>query len=119
MKVSWLARLRSCLLTAVVLCGGGGLPLLDLALYHGLAPERSSAPHFESSTPHSHGDSCRLSSSLSYCPQVASLHLVHLTATTSSPQPGIALSAPRGAPTGLALARAPPSRTAASVPHLT
>ena len=118
MKVSWPARLRSCLLTAVVLCGGGGLPLLDLALYHGFAPERSPAPHFESST-HSHGDSCRLSSSLSYCPQVASLHLVFLTATTSSPQPGVALSVPHGAPTGLALARAPPIRTAASVPHLT
>jgi hypothetical protein len=119
MKVSWPARLRSCLLTAVVLCGGGGLPLLDLALYHGLAPERSSTPHFESSTPHSHGDSCRLSSSLSYCSQVASLHLVHLTATIWSPEPGVALSAPRCAPTGLALARAPPSRTAATVPHLT
>lgn len=109
MKASWLGRLRSCLLTAVVLCGGGGLPLLDLALYHGLAPERSSAPHFESSTPHSHGDSCRLSSTLSHCPQVASLRLVHLTATTSSPQPRVAHSVPRSAPAGLAQARAPPA----------
>jgi hypothetical protein len=109
MKVSWLARLRTCLLTAVVLCGGGGLPLLDLALYHGLAPERSAAPHFESSTPHSHGDSCRLSSTLSHCPQVASLRLVYLTATISSPEPRVAHSAPRSAPSGLAQARAPPA----------
>ena len=111
MKVSWLARLRSSLLTAVVLCGGGGMPLLDLALYHGLAPERSSVPHFESSTPQSHGDSCRLSSSLSHCPQVASLDLSFLTTTTSTPEPRAALSAPPRAPTGLALARAPPGRT--------
>jgi hypothetical protein len=109
MKVSWPARLRSCLLTAVVLCGGGGMPLLDLALYHGFAPDRASAPHFESRAPHSHGDVCTLNSSLSHCPQVTALDLVLLTATTASPQPQAALSAPRRAPTGLALARAPPS----------
>jgi hypothetical protein len=119
MKVRWLPRLRSSLLTAVMLCGGGGLPLLDLALYHGLAPERSSVPHFESSTPHSHGDSCRLDSSLAYCPQAASLHLDFLTATTSSPEPPAALSAPTRAPTGLALPRAPPGGTALSVLSLT
>jgi hypothetical protein len=119
MKVSWLPRLRSSLLTAVVLCGGGGMPLLDLALYHSLAPERSSVSHFESSTPHSHGDSCRLGSALSHCPQVASLDLVLLTATASSPEPGAALSAPRSTPTGWAQARAPPSQTTASVLRLT
>jgi hypothetical protein len=112
MKVCWLVRLRTSLLTAVVLCGGGGMPLLDLALYHGLAPHRSSAPHFESRTPHSHGDACRLNSSLPYCPQVGSLKLDFLTGSTSSPQPLAPASAPRTAPTGLALARAPPRLSA-------
>ena len=115
MKGSWVARLKTALLAAVILSGGGGMPLLDLALYHGLTPDRS-APHFESRTPHSHGDSCRLSSSLSHCPQVAALDLDFPAAAFSDSQPTVPLSAPRIAHPGLHTARAPPSLSASPRP---
>lgn len=119
MRAGWLGRLRTSLLTAVVLSGGGGLPVLDLALYHGLAPQSSPAPHFESQTPHSHGDACRLGSSLSHCPRTAALELDILTGIIASLQPVAPVSAPRTAPAGLGLARAPPSLTAPSALQLT
>jgi hypothetical protein len=95
------------------------MPLLDLVLYHGLAPDRSSVPHFESHTPHGHGDSCRLSSSLSHCPQVEGLTL-HLPAgTTSSLPPVVANSVPRAGQADLPLARAPNPSPLVLVPQLT
>jgi hypothetical protein len=109
MRRTWLVRLKTVLLTAVILSGGGGMPLLDLALYHGLAPDRSSVPHFESHTPHGHGDSCRLSSSLSHCPQVEALTLYLPAGTTISLPPAVPNSPPRAGRPDLPLARAPPS----------
>jgi hypothetical protein len=119
MKGSWVARLKTALLTAVVLSGGGGMPLLDLALYHGLAPDRSAAPHFESRTPHGHGDTCRLSSSLSHCPRVEPLDLDIPSASSSDTPPPVAISAPRLAHPGLPPARAPPAHSALPLPQLT
>jgi hypothetical protein len=120
MRRGWLVRLKTVLLTAVILSGGGGMPLLDLVLYHGLAPDRSSVSHFESHTPHGHGDSCRLSSSLSHCPQVDALTL-HLPAgTITSLPPALPASAPRAVQASLHLARAPPNvQPLVPVPQLT
>lgn len=119
MKCSWPARLRTVLLAAVILSGGGGMPLLDLALYHGLTPDQASGPHFETGKPHSHGDTCRLSWSLSHCPQVESLHLAVQVVTSSIPAQPTAISAPASSHPGLPPARAPPSLPILPVPQLT
>jgi len=119
MKGSWVVRLKTALLTAVVLSGGGGMPLLDLAFYHGLTPDRSAAPHFESRTPHGHGDTCRLSASLLPCPRVEPLDLDFSSATCSDTPPPVAISAPRLARPGLPPARAPPGLGALPLPQLT
>jgi hypothetical protein len=119
MRRSWLVRLKTAVLTAVILSGGGGMPLLDLVLYHGLASDRSSVPHFESHIPHGHGDSCRLSSSLSHCPQVEAL-VLHLPAgAATAPLPAVPANPPRAVRADLPLPRAPPSLSTLPVPQLT
>ena len=119
MKGSWVVRLKTALLVVVVLAGGGGMPLLDLALYHGMTPDRSAAPHYESRTPHAHGDTCRLNSSLSHCPEVGALDLHLPFATSAGAEPLASLSAPRTTQPGLPPARAPPSLIAPQLPQLT
>lgn len=55
------------MLAALLLSGGGGLPTIDVLLYHGRA--HLNQPHFETAArPHSHGDVCTLGSSLPYSP---------------------------------------------------
>jgi hypothetical protein len=72
----FLPRLQATLLAAVIFGGGGGMPVLDVAFYHGTAATFPFQPHFENSgIPHSHGDVCVLSSILPSCPQVPSLDL--------------------------------------------
>jgi hypothetical protein len=56
----WLRAVKATVLTAVILSGGGGTPILDLILYHGLAPSRSSQPHVEAAGADCHGEQCRL-----------------------------------------------------------
>lgn len=119
MKGSWVVRLKTALLVVVVLTGGGGMPLLDLALYHGLTPDRSAAPHYESRTPHAHGDTCRLSSSLSHCPEVGTLDLHLPFVASAGAEPPAPLSVPRTTHAGLPSARAPPSLIAPPFPQLT
>jgi len=76
MSAKWLLSSKSVLLAAIILSGGGGLPVLDVLLYHVQAPTHLAYPHFETSdAPHSHGDVCRLGSIPPYSPQPAPLDL--------------------------------------------
>ena len=71
-----LPRLQAALLATVIFGGGGGMPVMDVALYHGSTATYPFQSHFENSgIPHSHGDVCGLSSILPSCPQVPSLGL--------------------------------------------
>jgi hypothetical protein len=69
MPSSWLVRLKAGALAILLLSGGGGMPLLDLALFHASGASFSSHPHFESSSvPDGHGDFCRQGAVLPYAP---------------------------------------------------
>jgi len=109
MSRRWLRALKANVLAAVVLSGGGGLPLLDVVLYHGLAPARFSEPHFEPTGAHCHGDLCRLDSRFPHSPQAESLDLRIRLVSTSFQGLVLAAVAPRAAdPELLPLPRAPP-----------
>jgi hypothetical protein len=107
-------RLQAALLAAVVFGGGGAMPMLDVALYHGRAATDPFQSHFESSgIPHSHGDVCGLSSSLPSYPRAPSLDLgivvgplVFSQATLPAPKarsvPSRILPQPRAPPSSLA-----------------
>src|SRR5215211_584656 len=70
----WFPRLRGAVLVAVMLSGGGALPVLDALLYHRRA--HLGRPHFETAgVPHSHGDVCRLGSSAPYSPRAPLLNV--------------------------------------------
>ena len=69
MRRSWLARTQALLFAALLLAGGGGLPVLDAAFFHEYAPTHPTSPHLEASNgPHSHGELCRISLALSNAP---------------------------------------------------
>ncbi len=68
----WLRALKAAALVAVIASGGGGMPVLDVVLYHGLAPSRSTQPHFEPAGAHCHGELCRLDSRFPYSTQAVS-----------------------------------------------
>src|SRR5215213_5973185 len=71
---SWLLRLKGAVLIAVMLSGGGALPVLDALLYHRGA--HLGRPHFETAgVPHSHGDICRLGLSAPYSPRASLLNV--------------------------------------------
>ena len=75
----WLRALKATLLTAVILSGGGGMPLLDVVLYHGLAASRISQPHVEPAGADCHGEHCRLDARFPSSTQAESLDLrIHL-----------------------------------------
>jgi hypothetical protein len=106
-----LPRLQGALLATVIFGGGGAMPVLDGALYHGRTATDPFQSHFDNSgISHSHGDVCGLSSSLPSYPQVPFLDLgivvgplVFRQATFSAPK---ARSVPSGI---LPQPRAPPS----------
>jgi hypothetical protein len=106
-----LPRLQAALLAAVIVGAGGGMPVLDVALYHGTTATDPFQTHFESSgIPHSHGDVCVLSSILPSCPQVPSLDLGIVVGPLSFRQAAFPAPTARSAPTGiLPRPRAPPS----------
>jgi len=108
MSRRWLRALKATVLAAVVLSGGGGLPLLDVVLYHGLAPTRSSEPHFEPTGAHCHGELCRLESRFPQSPQAESLDLRIRLVSTAFQELALAAMAPRAANPDLPLPRAPP-----------
>lgn len=49
------------------------MPLLDVILYHGLAPSRSSQPHVEPAGADCHGEHCRLDARFPSSTQAESL----------------------------------------------
>lgn len=109
MRRGWLLRLKAALLTTVILAGGGGMPHLDAALYHGFGSPHAALPHFETHTPRGHGDICNLSSALSPCPQLASLGSDVIIGPLTFVQPRLPVVAPRSAHSGiLPHPRAPP-----------
>lgn len=109
-----LPRLQAALLAAVIVGGGGSMPVLDVALYHGATATYPFQSHFESSgVPHSHGDVCGLSSILPSCPQVPSLDLVSVVGPLLLRQVAFPAPMARSAPSGiLPRPRAPPSTLA-------
>jgi len=106
-----LPRLKAALLAAVMLGGGGGMPALDVALYHGTRGTDLFQTHFESSgKPHSHGDVCVLSSILPSSPQVPSPGLGIVLGSLSFGQAAFPVPTERSAISGiLPQSRAPPS----------
>jgi hypothetical protein len=107
----WLRVVKATVLAAVILSGGGGMPLLDVILYHGLAPERSTESHFEPSG--AHCELCRLDSRFPYSTQAESLDFRIRVVTTSFRELTLAPLAPR--PANLELLphpRAPPRLSA-------
>jgi hypothetical protein len=109
----WLRVVKAAALAAVILGGGGGMPVLDVILYHGLAPSRSSEPHFEPSGAHCHGELCKLDSRFPYSTQAESLDLRIPLVTTPFRELALAPLAPRPAnPELLPRPRAPPGLTA-------
>ncbi len=107
----WLQSVKAALLATLILCGGGGLPLLDVVLYHGLAATHSVDQHFESSgTRHGHGEYCKAGSQLPHSPQAAPLELDRSVDTASSCEAGLPITSPRSANLSLLpRPRAPPS----------
>ena len=110
----FLPRLQTALLAAVIFGGGGGMPVLDVALYHGTTATYPFQSHFESSgIPHSHGDVCGLSSILPSCPQVPSLDLGVVAGPLLFLQAAFPAPKARSVPSGiLPRPRAPPTRLA-------
>ena len=106
-----LPRLQFALLAAVIFGGGGGMPVLDVALYHGTTATYPFQSHFENSgIPHSHGDVCVLSSILPSCPQVPSLDLGIAVGPLLFRQAAFPAPKARSVPSGiLPRPRAPPS----------
>ena len=101
--------MKATVLAAVVLSGGVGMPLLEVVLYHGLAPARSAEPHFEPAGAHCHAELCRLDSSFPPAPQAESLDLRIQTTTVPFRELELAELAPRTDDPGLfPLPRAPP-----------
>jgi hypothetical protein len=109
----WLRAVKATVLAAVILSGGGSMPLLDVVLYHGLSPSRFSQPHYEPSGVHCHGELCKLDSRFPQSTQAESLDPRVQVVTTPFRELAFAAPAPRpAAPELLSLPRAPPGLTA-------
>ncbi len=107
----WLQGVKAALLTALMLSGGGGMPLLDVVLYHGLAAPHSVDQHFESSgARHGHGEYCKAGSQLPHSPEASPLQLDRSVDTAASCEAGLPITAPRSANSRLLpQPRAPPT----------
>ena len=106
-----LPRLQAALLAAVIFGGGGAMPMLDVALYHGRTAADPFQSHFENSgVPHAHGDVCGLSSSLPSYSQVPLLDLAIVVGPLLFRQAAFPAPKARSVPSGiLPQPRAPPS----------
>jgi hypothetical protein len=93
----WPRAVKAIVLAAVILSGGGGMPLLDVILYHGLAPSRSSQPHVEPAGADCHGEQCRLDARFPSSTQAEPLDLRIQLVTAPSRELAPALRAPRAA----------------------
>jgi hypothetical protein len=106
-----LPRLQAALLAAVIVGGAAGMPLMDVALFHGTTATDPFQSHFENAgIPHAHGDVCVLSSILPSCPQVPSLDLGIAVGPLVFRQAAFPSPKARSVPSGiLPRPRAPPS----------
>lgn len=109
MTRSPLYRLNALLLVALMLCGGGGLPVVD-ALAHGDGPGATTGPHFETaSAAEGHRDFCSLGAGLPLSPQLLALNLDIAFAAVAFPEVIRSAGTPRSARPGLLpQPRAPP-----------
>ena len=72
-------RLKAVVLAVLLLSGGGGMPLLDLVLFHSRAATHFPTPHFEASgTFDGHGDYCRQGTALPHAPGAARFDVARL-----------------------------------------
>jgi hypothetical protein len=99
---------------ALLLTGGGGMPALDGALYHyRVTRDHPAGPHFEpSGTAHTHGEMCRVGSTLPHSTRSAPVAGWKPAAEWSSRPQARPLSRPR--PSDLAIL--PPSRAPPGLP---
>jgi len=112
MPSNWLVRLKAGVLAVLLLSGGGGMPLLDLALFHASASSHCSNPHFESANGvDGHGDYCKQGTALPHAPGAVRLDpAVRAVATTVLARHGAPDSALPSADLGLLpRPRAPPA----------
>ncbi|MGH7518768.1 MAG: hypothetical protein ACREOC_15085 [Gemmatimonadales bacterium] len=107
-----LSRLNALVLVALILSGGGGIPVLD-ALSHGFGSGYT-APHVEPAGPSdSHRDFCSLGASLPLSPHLSTLHLSIAAGVVSFPARAFYAPVPRSTDLGLLpQPRAPPSFSA-------
>jgi hypothetical protein len=107
----WVQGVKAALLATLILCGGGGLPLLDVMLYHGLGAAHAVDQHFESSgTRHGHGDYCKAGSQLPHSPEAGLLELDRSVDSPTACVAGLPADAPRSASSRLLpRPRAPPT----------
>jgi hypothetical protein len=69
MSGNWLVRLKAVVLASLLVSGGGGMPLLDVALFHATTGSHPIYPHFEASHgADGHGDYCRQGTALPHAP---------------------------------------------------
>jgi hypothetical protein len=70
MTRTWLVRLKAVALASLLLSGGGGMPLLDVALFHARPTSYSFHPHFEAAdASDGHGDYCRQGTAVPPAPE--------------------------------------------------
>lgn len=107
-----LSRLTAFVLGALILSGGGGVPVFD-ALSHGFESGYA-VPHFESaSASDGHRDFCSLGASLPLSPRLSALQLGISVGVVSFPDMALHATAPRSADLSLLpQPRAPPSLSA-------
>jgi hypothetical protein len=107
-----LSRLNALVLVALILSGGGGVPVLD-AVSHGFGSGYA-VPHFESaSASESHRDYCSLGASLPLSAHLSALHLGISVGMVSFPDVALHATAPRSADLSLLpQPRAPPGLAA-------
>lgn len=92
---NWLPRLKFLVLAALLVSGGGGMPVLDVVLFHMGSPGHWGAVHVEASgSPHAHKDQCRLGTALSHTPVPERLDVVTPVVGLRYCEPLLALDSP-------------------------
>jgi hypothetical protein len=112
-RKSWFRRAKAVLLAALILSGGGGLPVLDVALSHlRSTPAHGGGLHLENAA-HSHIDFCSLGSSISYAEPRPVLQLGFSVTVVGFATVALRSTPPRSAdPALLPQPRAPPAFSA-------
>ncbi len=108
-----LSRLNALVVVALILSGGGGMPVLD-ALSHGSGSGFPGGPHFETaSAAESHRDFCSLGATPPLSAHLSALCRPDTVGMVSFPDVALHATAPRSADRGLLpQPRAPPNLSA-------